>query len=240
MEIIYNEGFQYIRYKEGKANIIFFTAHNNADFNMMSQGFKENINKVKRIFNLEEIGYSKQIHSSIINIHDGNVRCGDAIITDKKENGIGIFTADCVPVLLYDSKKEVCAAVHSGWKGTFSKITCNTIENMLQQFGCDAKNITAYIGPHIRNCCYEVGDELIEKFKSETSYKGYSIVTGRKLDLTKCIKLQCIEAGIKEDKVYDTNLCTGCSDESKGIMLHSYRKMKENSGRLFSLIYMKD
>jgi YfiH family protein len=240
MKLIYKDGFQYIKYEQGKAKIIFFTAYNDTDFNMLSQEFDNNINKVKEMFNLGGIGYSKQIHGDTINAYDGTVRCGDAIITEEKQIGIGIFTADCVPVLIYDKRQEVCAAVHSGWKGTYSKITFSTIKQMLLHYGCRAEDIFVYIGPHMRNCCYEVGQELIDKFTSEEIYKGHDIVTDRKLNLAKCIELQCFEAGISKDNIHDANLCTGCPEELTGTKLHSYRRMRDKSGRLFSLIYIEE
>ena len=239
MEIIYKDSMQYISYKQGKANIKFFTAYNNIDFNMLCQDFEKNINRIKELFALEDIGYCKQIHSDIVNTYDGTLKCGDAIITDEKQKAVGVFTADCVPVLLYDKEKEVCAAVHSGWKGTFSKITYSTINEMIEKYGCAAESISVYIGPHIRSCCYEVGFELIEKFTSDKTYQGYNIILDGKLDLAKCIRLQCLEAGVTEDSIHDTSLCTSCSEASKDIKLHSYRKMKDKSGRLLSLIYIE-
>ena len=239
MEVVYKDSVQYISFKQGKANIKFFTAYNNTDFNMLCQDFDKNINSIKELFSLEDFGYCKQIHSDIINIYDGTLKCGDAIITDEKQKAIGVFTADCVPVLLYDAEKEVCAAVHSGWKGTYSKITYKVIAEMIEKYGCAAENISAYIGPHIRSCCYEVGSELIEKFSLDQTYQGHKIILNGKLDLLQCIRLQCLEAGIAEDSIYDTSLCTSCSETSKEIKLHSYRKMKEKSGRLLSLIYIE-
>ena len=85
---------------------------------------------------------------------------GDAIITNVKNVIIGVFTADCVPVILVDEENKVIAAIHSGWRGTFESITLKTIKKMKEEFNTNEINIKAYIGPHIRKCCYEVSEEL--------------------------------------------------------------------------------
>ena len=73
-----------------------------------------------------------------------------------------MFTADCVPVILVDKENEAIAAIHSGWKGTFSSIVTETILRMKEEYNSKAENIVAYIGPHIRQCCYEVSEDLKE------------------------------------------------------------------------------
>lgn len=85
---------------------------------------------------------------------------GDGIVTNEKSTIIGAFTADCVPVILIDEVNNVIAAVHSGWKGTFNSISAIAVEKMISEYGSNVKNIKAYIGPHIRQCCYEVSEEL--------------------------------------------------------------------------------
>jgi Uncharacterized conserved protein len=164
---------------------------------MAGDYFSSAIDKVKKSFRLDEIGYSKQIHSDIVSIYDGTVGFGDGLITAAARTGVGIFTADCVPVIIFDSSKNVCAAVHSGWKGTYSRITIKAIRKMQNEFGCNAKDMNVFIGPHIGGCCYEVGQELVEKFRNEELYEGHTVVDDRKLNLEECIKVQCISEGLK-------------------------------------------
>lgn len=198
------------------------------------------LNKVKGLFNLKDLGYSKQIHSDIVNIYDGTIKEGDALITDDKNVAIGVFTADCVPVLIYDKEKQVCAAIHSGWKGTYNHITAKTIEVLEEKYHCGMEDLYVYIGPHIGSCCYQVGEDLIEKFSLDIVYKGWKVVEDNRLDLSQCIKSQCYNKGIMAEHIYDVNLCTLCSEEKTGVKLHSYRKHKEKSGRLLSLIFIED
>ena len=89
----------------------------------------------------------------------------------------------------------------------------------------------AVIGPHIKRCCYEVSEELIDKFKNLEYLKDKTINDGRNLDLTTIIKIQLENLNIKNIK--DLSMCTYCSENVK---FHSYRKEKEKSGRIFSAI----
>ena len=88
---------------------------------------------------------------------------GDALITNKKSMPIGILTADCVPILLYDKKNKMIAAIHAGWKGAYKGITQKVIKFMIKK-GCTTKNITAAIGPCITFKNYEIKQDFIKKF----------------------------------------------------------------------------
>ena len=87
----------------------------------------------------------------------------DAIITDKANIPIAILTADCVPILMYDNKRNMIAAIHAGWKGAFRGIIKNVLNFMFEK-GCSSKNLTVAIGPCISHKSYEVQDNLREKF----------------------------------------------------------------------------
>ena len=87
----------------------------------------------------------------------------DAVITNQKKLPIAILTADCVPILLYDAKKNIIAAIHAGWKGAFKEIIKKVISFMLSK-GCENNSITAAIGPCIRQKSYNVGYDLRKKF----------------------------------------------------------------------------
>lgn len=220
------------------ANMVFSTAKNNLNFNINSHIGKSNISMLKVWFGLEDILYLHQIHSDIVYIGNTNLQnCeGDGIITDKKNTGIGVFTADCVPVLIYDSVKEVAAAIHSGWRGTLSCIVIKTMEKMKNEYGSRPCHITAYIGPHNMSCCYEIGEDVAFKFKSCELYKDLDIVKNNKLDLKLCITRQLESQGVPLKNINSADVCTFCSKEYE---LHSYRKSKDSCGRMFSFIYMK-
>ena len=235
MQIETINNYEFIKFQYENAVILFSTAKSELNFNKNTEEGILNLEAIKAHYNLQAIGYLNQIHSDIILNFDGNIYDGDAIITDRTKIAIGVFTADCVPVILVDMKKGVVAAVHSGWKGTKALIVCKTIERLKENYGSRAEDIRAYIGPHIGGCCYEVSKELIEEFTSEDIYSNIKISNNNKLDLERCILEQLLEMGIKQENIATTNTCTACNKEYE---LYSYRKSKNKQGRMFSFIYL--
>ena len=158
----------------------------------------------------------------------------DALITNEKEIVLTILTADCVPVLLYDSEKKVIAAVHAGWKGTKAKIVAKTVLKMNEVYGCDPENIMAGIAPSIGSCCYEVGEDVAKHFFDTA--KGYVQVEDKyMLDLPYINKYQLLEVGIKEENIEMSDICTACEVDR----YFSYRKEQGCSGRFMSMIGLK-
>ena len=156
----------YLILDSDKFQVVFTNAEKNRSFNRATEEGKKYLNSLSGEFDLEKVVYLKQIHSDKILEYTGkdiNDMEGDAVITNIKKIAVGIFTADCVPVILVDEVRKVVAAIHSGWRGTFESITFKTIEKMKNEFKCNEKNIKAYIGSHIRKCCYEVSEELKDK-----------------------------------------------------------------------------
>lgn len=236
MKMIINNKYEFIEYEDGNAKFLFSTARGGLNFNKSIEEGIINLNNIKKWFNVEEVGYLNQIHSNEVFIYDNNVKSGDALITDKKNTAIGVFTADCVPILLYDKKNDVISAVHSGWKGTLSCISVKALNLMKKEFGSQSENIIAYIGPHIGGCCYEVGKEVQDKFMECKLYDNIEIINNNKLDLEKCILLQLTNEGVKKENITSLNLCNFCDDKYE---LHSYRKGNINYGRMFSFVYLK-
>jgi len=155
----------------------------------------------------------------------------DALVTDQKGVILGILTADCVPLLLYDPVVGVVAAVHAGWRGSAAKIAQKSVLRMQQHFGCEPSDIIAGIAPAIGACCYEVGSEVASHF---ADYAG--ALTPREdkymLDLPEINKAQLMEAGVRDDNIELSRLCTACENAS----FFSYRQEKGCSGRFLSLI----
>jgi polyphenol oxidase len=88
---------------------------------------------------------------------------GDALITDKKNIPIAVLTADCAPILIYDSSKKMVAAIHAGWKGAYKEIVKKVFKFMIKK-GCTPQNITAVIGPCISVNNYQVKEDFIKRF----------------------------------------------------------------------------
>jgi YfiH family protein len=155
----------------------------------------------------------------------------DALVTDQKGVMLGVLTADCVPILIYDPVRGVVAVVHAGWRGTKAQIAAKTVGKMQEVYGCDPADIIAGIAPAIGQCCYEVGEEVAKHFFDMP--KGY-IPRGEKymLDLPFINKTQLMGAGLKEEHIELSGICTACEIER----FFSYRKEQGCSGRFMSLI----
>ena len=158
----------------------------------------------------------------------------DALITQEKKVILTILTADCVPILLYDTKQEVVAAVHAGWKGTESKIVAKTVLKMQERFDSKVEDISAAVAPSIGRCCYEVGEDVAKHFFD--TQKGFT-KKGEKfmLDLPYINKYQLLSVGLKESNIEMSDVCTACEVEN----YFSYRKEQGCSGRFMSMIGMK-
>lgn len=228
------DSYEFITEDLGSAVAVFSTAKGGLNFYSRSGDGRENIEKLKEWFPVDEVAYLKQVHSDLVYTDDCRGSEGDAIITDKPRVAIGIFTADCVPVLIYDPIRKAAAAVHSGWKGTYSLIVSKTIEKMKASYGSSPADLRVFIGPNMRECCYEVSEELILKFRDSEAYGGVDAFRGRKLSMEKCILKQLEDQGVPAGNIEVTGLCTSCSEEE----LYSYRR-GETEKRLFSFIFIK-
>ena len=132
---------------------------------------KKNLNKVRKKISTKakNIFLLHQFHSNEFVFIGKNFKFNkrkikaDAIITNQKKLPIAVLTADCVPILLYDNKKKIIAAIHAGWKGAFKGIIKKVINFMLLK-GCKKNSITAAIGPSIQQNSYNVGNEFRERF----------------------------------------------------------------------------
>lgn len=137
----------------------------------------------------------------------------DALITDAKEISLVVAVADCAPVALI-GEHEV-GIVHSGWRGTLSGISGKAVRGM-------KGHVHAYIGPCIRECCYEVSEELAANFVRRF---GDGVVEGRYLSLPTAIRRDLEDAGV--DEIHDLGLCTGCRPD----LFYSHRKQGPDTGR---------
>ncbi len=176
----------------------------------------------------------RQIHSSHVFNANGlkdRDREGDALITDQVGAGIGIRTADCVPILLLDCRNRAVAAVHAGWRGTAAGIVKCTIEKMSRDFQTQPADVYAAIGPCIRDCCYEVGSEVAGQFASVFPEWEPDAAT-RKLDLSEANRRQMQTAGVPPRHIFDSGLCTTC----QATQFFSYRREPENPGRMLAAI----
>ena len=180
----------------------------------------------------------QQVHSDIVwNAHGlaDREQEGDALITNEASLSVGVRTADCVPLLLLDSNKRAVAAVHAGWRGSAAELVRCTIHKMTREFGSLPGDVYAAVGPCIRSCCYEVGDEVAERFEKtfpewrQTPPKPNG---KRSLDLAQANIRQMQAAGVPSHQIFDSCTCTCCQIET----FFSYRREPGEPGRMTSSI----
>ncbi len=198
----------------------------------------DNASEIARLLNLSKITLLKQVHSDkVVIVDDINAETarleGDALVTGLSGFGVGVATADCVPILLASGNARVVAAVHAGWRGTLSEIIVNTIKVIRDRYGIEPENLKAAIGPSIGKCCYEVGEEVGSEFSGK--YEDTSEYLADKgngkyiLDLKRANSLLLKREGISEIEVLD--VCTKCSED-----YYSYRGDGKGTGRQLSVI----
>lgn len=168
-------------------------------------------------------------------------RC-DALATNLKGVLLGVKTADCVPVVIGDPRSGACAAVHAGWRGTLAEIVKSALARLREEFGTKAADVRAALGPAALGCCYEVGAEVVEPFRSKftdaaslfkPTHGGHALV-----DLHEANRRQLVEAGVAAERIHALPLCTMCRPD----LFFSYRqdrKLYGRTGRLLSVIGMR-
>lgn len=173
---------------------------------------------------VESFFYPRQIHSSIvIPVDDAkrglgaltldNALEGDACITNEKNVLLITTWADCIPIVLYDPVTGWIASVHSGWRGALSNVIGETI-SVLQNYGVDNQRLLAAVGPGIRGCCYQVGDEFRTNFSGTIMEECLSVKDNSLyFDLNRGVYLQLCAAGIMEENIDFSGLCTCCSND---------------------------
>jgi YfiH family protein len=191
------------------------------------------IDKITGILSLkkEDIFLPIQKHTDKVLILKDNLKpkIADAVITQQKDILIGVQTADCVPILLFDRKRSIVGAVHAGWRGTAVQIVKKTVKSMSEFFNSSPEDIIVAIGPSIRWRCYEVGYEVKDAICKATGEGTYYWKKNEKkyyLDLTSANMLQISSLGIPEKNIWISNECTYCNPDK----YYSYRYSKFYNG----------
>jgi polyphenol oxidase len=211
----------------------------------------------------------RQIHSDIPHRVDAsNVAAltnesprGDALFTREPGILLGVQAADCVPILLADTKQRALAAIHSGWRGTLRRIAAKTLGRMQMEFGTRPKDVFAALGPGIGRCCYEVGSDVAREFhaqfpnarewfdgpfdalaSSENDPDWLPWLTMRppghpppspeiNLDLIAANLAILVEAGVPARQLSVSGLCTACRTD----IFFSYRR-EGTTGRMMAAV----
>lgn len=205
----------------------------------------------------------RQIHSDVVHIVRSlpeGLLTGDGLITDLPGVVLAILTADCLPVLLVDTRNRAVGAFHAGWRGTAARIVEKGLGLMRREFGTRPEDIRAAIGPGIQQCCYEVGEELQAKFESQFAYgselfrevkesdpvrEKYPLLFMNQrapghgdlclklhLDLREANRRQLLAAGVPEKQIVALPDCTACDTRR----FFSHRGEKGHTGRMMAVI----
>jgi len=209
----------------------------------------------------------RQIHSDAIYRVDSSdtgarqAPQGDALFTRDSGILLAVQTADCIPVLLADTKQRAVAAIHSGWRGTLRQIAAKTLGRMQMEFGTRPEDVVAALGPGIGRCCYEVGSEVARDFDAQFAnarqwFDGPfdALASGEndpnwlpwltrmppghqppplrvRLDLVAANRAILAGTGIPARQICSSGLCTSCRTD----LLFSYRR-ERSTGRLMAAI----
>lgn len=143
----------------------------------------------------------------------------DGLITDQPGLVLTIYSADCIPVLLYDPVKRVIAAVHAGWRGTAQDIAGKAVRKMQQEYGCLPEDILTAIGPGISQCCFEthsdVPDAMTAALGDIVNPHILGLKNGKfKVDLKGINAALLMRAGVSAGHVEISNHCTACLHET--------------------------
>ena len=213
----------------------------------------------------------RQIHSDLIQVvgrddvpQGATAPQGDALVTREPGVLLAVQTADCIPILLADTKQRAVAAIHSGWRGTAQRIAEKTLGRMQMEFGTRPKDVVAAIGPGIGACCYEVGHEVIQEFAAkfpdapdwfdgpfdllengdaDSSWLPWLTMRppghappapSARLDLIAANRAILAGAGVPLVSISASGLCTACRPE----LFFSYRR-ERNTGRMIAAIGIK-
>jgi purine-nucleoside/S-methyl-5'-thioadenosine phosphorylase / adenosine deaminase len=205
----------------------------------------------------------QQIHSDLIHRIEGvpdHPLSGDGLITKTPGLLLAILTADCLPVILVDKENRAVGMFHAGWRGTVKRIVEKGVGEMQRYFGSDPRNMIAAIGPGVQACCYQVGEEVRQKFEAQFAYAaelfrevkesdpvrekypmlflsarapGHSeLPVNIFLDLVEANRRQLIDAGVPAKNVDASSPCTACHTD----LLFSHRAEKGTTGRLMAVV----
>lgn len=206
--------------------------------------FKNFCDGVRQQFGLQKLVVQHQTHGidglyidDINQITDPVMykeREGDYLITNQPGVGIGVITADCLPIIFYVSEHKLVAAAHAGWKGSVAGIGVKVLQEIMQKHNLELSRVQVYFGPAARSCCYEVQQDFLVNIPSSDQ----NVITNRDgkyyFDNLLFNKQQLIKYGILSENIHDQyNLCTICNHQ-----FHSCRRDKEKFKTQLTVIWL--
>lgn len=155
----------------------------------------------------------------------------DGLISVREGLPLAVLSADCLPVFMLDTANRISAILHAGWKGARDKIVLSALDIFKDAFNSRLQDIICGLGPCIRDCCYEVGEEFSAYFSGGLVKRKGKVF----LDQARANMEQLIGGGIAKDNITDCGICTSCRNDE----FFSYRKEGQSAGRMMSVIMVK-
>ncbi len=169
-----------------------------------------------------DVVYARQVHGTTLvrapaapGPHDA-----DALWTDEPGRAVGVYTADCVPLLIAHASGRFVAAVHAGWRGSAARMAALAVRGLIAATGCRPAELRAAIGPHIGPCCYEVDEPVIRAIPERSVFRAAARPEHALLDLFALNRLQLVGAGVPAAAIERVGGCTGCDP----VTYASYRR----------------
>ena len=201
--------------------------------------------RLKKALHIDSLIFLKQTHSAqgflvrddVMEDLLAHKAEGDFLITQRERTGLGVYTADCLPIVFYDTYNRAVGICHAGWPGSINSIALKTVERMQKDFSTDLDHVRIFFGPSAKVCCYEVSPEF-ESNLDPFDYKEKVLHRyGEQIffDLPLFNKLQLVEFGVKKEAFHCTyNLCTICNAS-----FCSNRRDKESMKRQLTVVALK-
>jgi YfiH family protein len=152
---------------------------------------------------------------------------GDFLFTDQKRIGVGVLTADCLPIIFYDSKNSVVAAVHAGWRSSVAEICASTIQAMFGKHKFLPEDLHVYFGPCAKACCYQVTPDFTNnlKFRDQVIRQDQDRLF---FDNVLFNKLLLLDLGlVSKNMNFQFNLCTMCSPNFYSYRREGYKALRQ-------------
>lgn len=162
----------------------------------------------------------------------------DGLVLTNYEQAVYLNFADCTPLIFYDSKQNISAVSHAGWRGTAGMIAVKTVQKMIEKFGSQISDIKCAIGPAISFCCYNVGKDVYNQLISTVKNSGglYEIRNGDIfVDLKNINTRQLVEFGVPTSNIDVCEYCTVCNND----LFFSYRKENATTSRHSAMVRLK-
>ncbi|HLD75433.1 MAG TPA: peptidoglycan editing factor PgeF [Candidatus Norongarragalinales archaeon] len=189
----------------------------------------------------EEVLFLGQVHGEKVAVMEdvfGSDRVGserqsaipdvDAVLTKSSNVALAIHTADCAPLFFLDPVARIVGIAHVGWRGAQKRLASRVVRTFQSRFSSETQNLVVGFGPMIRRCCYEVGAEFKDWFDSSISVRNETCF----LDLAKWIREDLAEAGVGENQMHDSGLCTSCTADR----FVSYRRDGVQTHHMLSVV----